>query len=232
MSKRFRILIVDDDPAWRTLLAYCVEELPQLALAGSVGDGLTGLELMRALSPDLVLLDLVLPAMSGLEALDRYRAGGGEGKVLVTSAVTGRETVGAALAAGADFYLMKPALLDEVMSTVLRLCRREDRAERLLREMGVGRRTLGVKYTAQCARLLSSGAAVILKEAYWQVAAEFHTDDRCVEKNVRGLIAAAHALATPAYQQVTGRSGEGKPPSNGVFLTDLARQLAAATFPL
>ena len=65
-----RILLVDDNPSARALLAAFVEETPGLELCGEAGDGWQGLELTGRLGPDLVLLDLIMPGLDGIGFLE------------------------------------------------------------------------------------------------------------------------------------------------------------------
>ena len=117
-----RILLVEDDE----LLGAGVRDALERARYGLewVRDGRQALAALRAGAFDLVLLDLGLPGMDGLEVLGNLRAGGGATPVLV---LTARDTAPqrvAGLDAGADDYLVKPFDVDELLARVRALQRR------------------------------------------------------------------------------------------------------------
>jgi len=117
-----RILLVEDDE----LLGAGVRDALERARYGLewVRDGRQALAALRAGAFDLVLLDLGLPGMDGLEVLGSLRAGGGATPVLV---LTARDTAPqrvAGLDAGADDYLVKPFDVDELLARVRALQRR------------------------------------------------------------------------------------------------------------
>jgi two-component system response regulator MprA len=117
-----RILVVDDDRAVReslrrslTFNGYTVE---------TAGDGLEALEKVVAHRPDLLLLDVMMPRMDGLEVCRRLRSAGDDLPILV---LTARDSVServAGLDAGADDYLAKPFALEELLARLRALLRR------------------------------------------------------------------------------------------------------------
>ena len=106
-----RILILEDDESTGVLLSDFLRGIDGLEVLGVARDGMSGLARIYAETPDLLLLDLVMPKMSGLEVLRalREKPAGGEMKILVLSGVTDDATVQYALSLGACHYIMKPA---------------------------------------------------------------------------------------------------------------------------
>lgn len=234
MSGVIRVLVVEDDPAQRGMLADLLENTAGMEACGLAGDGLTGLELAWAREPDVILLDLVLPGVSGMELLRRYRAKGGEAKVMVITRCADEDVSSAALAAGADFFLVKPVAYSEVVADIRFLAggvRR--RCGELLEEMddpGRTRKPLkGRDFAAQCAGLMAGRRYELLKEIYLEVAISNDTSYDCVEKNIRSFVKAARAVDSETYRRVTGLTGADRQPNNEVFLKALAR---AAKIPL
>ena len=117
-----KLLLVEDDPAMQTTL---LRALSRDGWAVEVcGDGQQALRRWRESPPDVVLLDLSLPGLDGLQVLDRARGGGLLTPVLI---LTARGTVGdriIGLNAGADDYLPKPFDLDELEARLRALLRR------------------------------------------------------------------------------------------------------------
>lgn len=225
-----RVLVVEDDPVQRMVLETFLTLTEGVTPVGRAEDGLTGLALAWELRPDLILLDLVLPGISGLELLRRYRRGGGKASVLVISGVGSPRLRGIALASGADFFLDKPLNYGELAADIRQLCvgvRGE--CVRLLEEMGVKKKTLACRQTAACAAAMAREREELLKAAYLEVAGEFKTSVGCVEKNVRKLIERLHEENCPQYQKVLALTGSTGRPVNSVFLKALAQ---AATIPL
>lgn len=103
-----QVLVVDDDFMVAGIHARFVERTPGFAVAGTARTGAEALRLHADLSPDLVLLDVHLPDMSGLEVLQRLRAAGSSVGVVMVTAERDAEAVRAALHGGALQYLVKP----------------------------------------------------------------------------------------------------------------------------
>ena len=134
-----RALVVDDDPELRAALTRA------LTLDGydvtAVSNGLKALEAMPEVAPDVVVLDLMMPYVGGLEVCRRLRAKGDRTPILV---LTARDEVGdrvAGLDAGADDYLVKPFALEELRARLRALLRRA-RPDQEESRVGVGDLTL------------------------------------------------------------------------------------------
>ncbi len=107
MSELQRVLIVDDHPLFRKGLVQLLQTIPAFQLVGEAADGAEGLALARELAPDLMLLDLNMRDMSGLEVLRAVRAARLDTRVVLITVSDHGEDVVAALRAGADGYLLK-----------------------------------------------------------------------------------------------------------------------------
>jgi DNA-binding NarL/FixJ family response regulator len=101
-----RILIVDDHPITRSALASLLSQ-SNFTVVGEAGDGESAIELARNLRPQLVLLDLSMPGLTGLEALPRIREAAPECEVVVLTASGTEENLLSAIRGGAAGYLLK-----------------------------------------------------------------------------------------------------------------------------
>ena len=106
-----RVLLVDDQPLLRTGFRMILEAEQDLAVVGEAGDGLQALDQVRALQPDVVLMDIRMPRMDGVEATRQITGPGRDGpaKVLVLTTFDLDEYVVEALRAGASGFLLKDA---------------------------------------------------------------------------------------------------------------------------
>ncbi len=224
MSAHIRVLVAEDDPAARRLLAQALPGLPGLTLCGMAADGLECLELIGRLRPDAVLLDLVMPGLDGLEVLRALGRRRDRPVVVVTSQVAHQGVVKCALSLGASYYLVKPVNTQTLPQLLRFLCGAplERRALELLEAMGAA--GLGMEASARAAVVLHQHPDALLKEAYAPTIAGQHTCYGSVEKNIRSMVDKLHANPTPAYLTLM----DGLPPqrpSNLVFLRRLARAL-------
>lgn len=101
-----RILIVDDHPITRGALAALLSQA-DFTVVGEAGDGESAIEQARSLRPQVVLLDLSMPGLSGLEALPRIREAAPECEVVVLTASGTEENLLSAIRGGAAGYLLK-----------------------------------------------------------------------------------------------------------------------------
>jgi len=127
MSERPRILVVDDEPAVQQALsrAFALERYA----VEIAGDGDEALEALAGERFDAVVLDVMMPGVSGLEVCRRLRASGDRSPVLMLTARDAIDDRVAGLDAGADDYLVKPFALRELMARVRALLRRHDGAD-------------------------------------------------------------------------------------------------------
>ena len=109
-----RVLIADDHPVYREGLAMVLSSLPDVEVVGEAADGEEAVELASTLQPDVVLMDLSMPRLGGVEATRKVLAEVPGVQVLVLSMHEGADSVLAALRAGARGYLVKGSTKEEV----------------------------------------------------------------------------------------------------------------------
>ncbi|MEU9850847.1 response regulator transcription factor [Streptomyces sp. NPDC047985] len=117
MSPPIRVLVCDDQMLIRTGLVTIIDAQPDMEVAGECGDGQTGVEIAHRVQPDVVVMDIRMPVLDGLEAT-RLLAGAGVPhpvKVLVVTTFNLDEYVYEALRAGASGFLLKDAPPDRLL---------------------------------------------------------------------------------------------------------------------
>jgi len=107
-DRDLRVLVVDDDFMVARIHERFVERTPGFATVGTARSGAEALEMLQSLNPDVLLLDVHLPDLDGLEVLHRLRAAGHDVGVVMVTAERDAEVVRAALLGGAQQYLVKP----------------------------------------------------------------------------------------------------------------------------
>ena len=115
--------MIDDHPLFRKGLRQLIDGRSDISIVGEANDGETGLMLTRELSPDLILLNLKMPGMNGLETLNALKLLEPAPKVVILTASDTQEDVAAALRGGADGYLLKDMDSEELLH---KLCAMED----------------------------------------------------------------------------------------------------------
>jgi DNA-binding NarL/FixJ family response regulator len=109
-----RVLLADDHALVRAGFRTLVDSTEGFEVVGEVGDGTAALEAIQAQQPDMVLLDIGLPGMNGLEVAERLARDGSRTKVVILSMHATEEYVLTALRAGAVGYLLKDASVQEL----------------------------------------------------------------------------------------------------------------------
>ncbi|MCC3778713.1 response regulator transcription factor, partial [Streptomyces sp. UNOB3_S3] len=106
-NRVIRVLLVDDHQVVRRGLRTFLEVQDDIEVVGEAGDGVEGVERAEELRPDVVLMDVKMPGMDGIEALRRLRELDNPARVLVVTSFTEQRTVIPALRAGAAGYVYK-----------------------------------------------------------------------------------------------------------------------------
>jgi DNA-binding NarL/FixJ family response regulator len=117
-KKPIRIAIVEDDPVLRKLLVSTLQADADYAVVAEFGEGKAAVAAIPHLAPDIVLVDLGLPDMSGIDVIRQLKAMNAAGNVMVVTTFGDERTITAALEAGADGYLLKGVALEELRRDV------------------------------------------------------------------------------------------------------------------
>lgn len=115
------ILIVDDDQGFREMVKRLLEREPGVSVVGEAGDGEEAVRLARELQPDVILMDIAMPRVDGLEATRRIKAERPEAKVIILTIHNEEAYRRAAAESGADVFLPKKTLMADLLPTIRRI---------------------------------------------------------------------------------------------------------------
>lgn len=126
MSEPIRVLLVDDQPLFRRAIASLLDQQPDLSVVGQADDGRTGLAMARELVPDVVLMDVEMPVMDGVEAARRVLESVPGTKVVLLTISEDDDFLIPAVRAGVHGYLLKDMHPDELFDTIRAVQRGEN----------------------------------------------------------------------------------------------------------
>ncbi|MGH4031527.1 response regulator [Actinomycetota bacterium Odt1-20B] len=113
-----RVLLVDDQPLVRNGLRVLINDHPDLTVVGEAGTGGEAVALVRDTAPDVVVMDIRMPGMDGIEATRQVTQGPAPARVVVLTTFDDDEYVYAALRAGASGFLVKDMALDDILAAI------------------------------------------------------------------------------------------------------------------
>ena len=161
-SKQIRILAVDDHPILRQGVAGLIADEPDMTLVAEASDGREAIQQFRAHRPDITLMDLQMPEMSGLDALIAIREEFPDARVIVLTTYSGDVQALRALKAGARAYLLKNSLHKELLGAI--------------RAVHAGRKTLTPEVSFQLAEHSAEESLTATEVRVLRLIAEGHTN--------------------------------------------------------
>ena len=117
-TKRIQVIIVDDHQAVRKGLSALIQGFDDLELVGQATNGAEAVRLCDKVQPDVVLMDLVMPEMDGIEATEIILSRHPEVSILALTSFRDEDLIDAMLNAGAVGYLLKDTSLDELVGAI------------------------------------------------------------------------------------------------------------------
>jgi two-component system response regulator (stage 0 sporulation protein A) len=119
MMKQINVLLADNCSEFTKLFSEYLSLNPAINIVGIAKDGAETVELLQQTNPDVLLLDLIMPRIDGLEVLRRISSYSNKPKVLVVSALGSDEITRQAMELGADFFFIKPLNFKAVVAKIL-----------------------------------------------------------------------------------------------------------------
>jgi two-component system, NarL family, response regulator LiaR len=117
-NQPIQVLIVDDHTMVRKGIKALLSEYPDIYVVGEAANGVKAIELTESLKPDVVLIDLAMPVMDGIEAIKRITANHQGQRIIVLTSYTGDDKLFPAISAGALGYVLKDAQPEELVQSI------------------------------------------------------------------------------------------------------------------
>lgn len=141
---RQNVLIIDDHPLFRKGLIQLIQSAAEFTIVGEASGGRDGIALALSLQPDMILLDLNMKDMSGIDVLKALKAKEIDSRIIMLTVSDNAEDLAAAIRAGADGYLLKDMEPEDLLANI--------------RAGAMGKMTLNDKLTGMLARALNNGS--------------------------------------------------------------------------
>ena len=118
MDEKIKVLLVEDHAMVRMGLQVCLSQSDKVELIGEAQDGLQGVDMAKRLVPDVILMDIGLPYIDGIEATKKLKEAHVSSKVLIFTSRDSEDDIFAAFKAGADGYIMKGASQEQTINAI------------------------------------------------------------------------------------------------------------------
>ena len=181
---RIRVLIAEDHAMVRQGLVALLAGSDEVEVVGAAADGVEAVERYSTLLPDVTLMDLQMPRMGGVEAIERIRRQQPGARIIVLTTFDGDEDIYRAMQAGAKAYLLKGMELEELLSTIQTVHAGRARvppaiAEKLAQRIGAQELT---------ARELGVLERIVAGRANKEIASDLHISEATVKSHVNSLL--------------------------------------------
>ncbi len=188
MSSPLRLLLVDDHPVVRDGVAAITETQPDMEVVGEAGDGEEAIDLALELKPDVVLMDLRLPRVTGVEAIRRIRSELPHAHILILTTYDSDESILEGLQAGAEGYLLKGSSRQELLSAIRAVARGESPLPPAVAGRLISRLRSGAAGTELSARELEVLKLVAQGKRNREIADDLFLSEKTVKAHVSSIL--------------------------------------------
>jgi DNA-binding NarL/FixJ family response regulator len=188
---RVRLVVVDDHALFRAGLVSLLAGMQDFQVIGEAGNGQEAVEMIQRTQPDIVLLDVNMPIMNGVETVSALRQGGKKCKILMLTISKHEDDLFGAINAGADGYLLKNAEPDELRKAIL--------------QVAEGKSVLSPEVTRSVLKAVAGGQGVVLDgglskrelevleclaqgKTTLQIASDLYVSENTVKTHVRHIL--------------------------------------------
>ncbi len=184
MAASIRILIVEDHHVVRQGIIALLRTYPAVEVVGEASDGLQAVEQYRLLRPDIALMDLQLPRLSGAEAISRIRSEFPGARFIVLTTFDGDEDIFRALQAGAKAYLLKGMTGEELLAAIHTVHSGKARIPASIAEK-LAERVTGQQLTGRELNVLER---IVAGRANKEIAADLNISEATVKSHINNLL--------------------------------------------
>ena len=211
MSEAIQILIADDHPVVREGLIAMIKREPDFQVVGEASNGLEAVKKTRELKPDIVLMDLRMPELDGVEAMRQISTFAPATKFIILTTFSDDEYIFRGIEAGARAYLLKDAPREDLFRAIRAVHRGESLIQPVVASKVLDRFAELSRQAQAPADLLSEREIEVLKliakgDANKEIAAELHITDSTVKTHVSSIFQKLNAKdRTDAVMQAVKR---------------------------
>lgn len=231
-------IVLQDDIEKARQIGETLNESSQVKVLGSSNDGQMGYDLFLKHNPDLVVCDLVLKSIDGLELIPLIKKQSPRTKIVVLSSVSGDETINKACSLGADYYMIKPVSKELLVKRILNLSEEgglknnlDDKLSKIFISVGIPPHIKGYGFLREGVKMVVKNPSIInniTKQLYPMIGERFETTPSKVERAIRHAIEVSWAKGRietiNSLFGVNVYMGQEKP-TNGEFIALIADKM-------
>lgn len=217
---KFRILIADDHHVVRRGLVFFLRTQEQIEVVGEAGNGKEAVELARTLNPDIILMDLIMPVMNGIEATKIIKAENPAIKIMMLTSFSDQEHVIPAIEAGASGYQLKDIQPDELVKSITKIMEGENHLHPKATSLVLKHLSGNNRHERQLLDELTRRELEVLKEiasgkSNKEIAASLYITEKTVKTHVSNVLAKLELAdrTQAALYAVRNRLVDQEPPS-------------------
>lgn len=185
------VLLVDDHPVVRAGIRNLLEKAPDIVVVGEASNGTEALKLVKDLSPDVLLLDMEMPGLSGNEVAQQLQKAGAPVKILALSAHDDKQYIQELLANGAAGYLVKEEVPEAIVEAVRGVSRGEKGwvSRRVAAQMSTWMGEDNQEHNGLTSREVQVLQAVVAGKTNQEIGLSLGISEKTVEKHLEGIFA-------------------------------------------